>query len=281
MPHADRERHEELARLAELAPLQVLGADEQRLLAEHLDECEHCRERHGEGIDALDALALAGPSVAPREAARRALLAALDATPKAHGTPLRAPLRRGGWRVALPAVAAGVALLLAAGSFFTARRALRDAEEGARRASAQVDAMLDARLAERDERLDGFAARLAGFEDALRRSREEGARAVSLAGEAAFGTASARVVVDRAGNQVLLLASRLPPAPPGRTYQLWVIVSGTPRSLGVFDVDPEGRALHVESEPLGLADDEFSLAISVEPAGGVPQPTGPIVLTSH
>jgi anti-sigma-K factor RskA len=48
----------------------------------------------------------------------------------------------------------------------------------------------------------------------------------------------------------------------------------------VFKPDPEGRVVHVESESLTLASDA-KVAVSVEPSGGVPQPTGPIVLISH
>ena len=54
--------HEELAQLAELAPLEVLDADDQRRVADHLAEgCETCRARHASGAAALETLALAGP----------------------------------------------------------------------------------------------------------------------------------------------------------------------------------------------------------------------------
>lgn len=276
MAPVDPAVHEELARLAELAALRALDPDEHRRLSEHLrDGCEDCLARSEQGLRALDILTLAGPVAAPSAGARAALLDAIDA-PGARPERRRTPVRRARWRAALPAMAAGLALVLAAGALFTARRVERDAAAALGEARAQ----LEARLAERDGSVEALAARLAHSEEVLR-AKAAGVREVTLAGEADFGAASARVVVDRAGNQVLLLASRLPPAPRGHTYQLWVIVSGTPRSLGVFDADTEGRALHVESEPLHLDDDDFRIAISVEPSGGVPQPTGPIVLASH
>jgi anti-sigma-K factor RskA len=46
---------------------------------------------------------------------------------------------------------------------------------------------------------------------------------------------------------------------------------------GVFDVDPSGRAL-VESKDLTAISTAENFAVTVEPRGGVPQPTGPIVL---
>jgi anti-sigma-K factor RskA len=274
MERVDPRLHAELLELAELAALEVLEPDEHRRLAAHLRAgCAECAERYDQGARALAALALAGPDAQPFPDHREKLLSAV-AGPRAPRALPTAP--RGGWRVAVPAFAAGVALLLAAGSLFTARRAERDAADVIRLAREE----LDARLGERDTRLAAVSARLSDFEAAVAQLGEERVRQVTLVGDAAFGDASARVVVDPAGHQVLLLASRLPPAPPGRTYQLWVIVSGAPESLGVFDSDAGGRALHVESRPLELAD-EFSVAISVEPAGGVHQPTGPIVLASH
>ena len=57
---------------------------------------------------------------------------------------------------------------------------------------------------------------------------------------------------------------RLTQAPAeGRTYQLWQIQGGAPVSLGVFGQDVLTAAL-----PQGA-----SVAVSVEPPGGSPQPT--------
>jgi anti-sigma-K factor RskA len=269
----DEARHDVLLELAELAPLQALAPDEQGRLAEHLAEgCAACEERYTLGARALDGLALAAPTVAPAPGRRAELLAAID--------PPGARRQRGaGWRerrpVALAALAAGLALVLGLGFAVSSWRAWRAAESATRLARAQIHQL----LAERDQRLDALSERLARFEHALA-AGEAGVRALTLAGEASFGGTSARVVVDPAGHQVLLLASRLPPPPPGHTYQLWVIESGAPRSLGVFDPDAAGRVLHVESDPLRLSR-EFRVAVSVEPSGGVPQPTGPIVLVSH
>ena len=51
---------------------------------------------------------------------------------------------------------------------------------------------------------------------------------------------------------------------------------GKPVPAGVFDPDPSGRALF-ESTEFPPADAE-AFAVTVEPRGGVPAPTGPIVL---
>jgi len=47
-------------------------------------------------------------------------------------------------------------------------------------------------------------------------------------------------------------------------------------NAGVFDADPKGQALFESTEfPLPEAE---AFAVTVEPRGGVPAPTGPIVL---
>ncbi|MBF6210049.1 anti-sigma factor [Nocardia puris] len=63
-------------------------------------------------------------------------------------------------------------------------------------------------------------------------------------------------------------------APEGRTYQVWLIpADGTPRSAAVLDALPSA------DDPLVMpVEDARTLAVSVEPAGGSPQPTSdPVV----
>lgn len=274
MEPRERARHEELAELAGLAPLQGLAAEEQRRLVDHLAEgCDSCALRYREGVAALDVLALAAPDATPTPGRRETLLAAI--APDAAAPSARA-FQRAQRRAVFAALAAGVALAIAAGALLTALRVERGALEGIRLARSQ----LDARLASGDRQLAGLDARLARFERAIEASGGLRIRELPLDATSASLSASARVMVDPAGSQVLLLASRLPPAPPGHTYQLWVIEDGAPRSVGVFDPDEGGRVLHVESAPGDLTR-EFSVAVSVEPSGGLPQPSGPIVLASH
>ena len=74
------------------------------------------------------------------------------------------------------------------------------------------------------------------------------------------------------------VASGLPAAPAGKTYQLWVIAGGTPRSAGVFDVDPKGTAA-LRVQPLRGAEKVEVFAATLEPAGGLPRPSGAMYLT--
>ena len=72
---------------------------------------------------------------------------------------------------------------------------------------------------------------------------------------------------------VLLLASNLPAAPEGKIYEMWVIPkAGNPVPAGLFQSDAEGTALHMQKATVDLAATK-AVAVTLEPAGGVPQPT--------
>ncbi|MFS8855534.1 anti-sigma factor [Synechococcus sp. H55.7] len=84
--------------------------------------------------------------------------------------------------------------------------------------------------------------------------------------------------------QVLLLASEMPPAPLGSTYQLWLesdMQGGGRRleSAGTFAVNAEG-SLQWLSQPTP-SQQPTRLWITLEPAGGSESPTGPPLLQSN
>jgi anti-sigma-K factor RskA len=58
---------------------------------------------------------------------------------------------------------------------------------------------------------------------------------------------------------------------------LWVFAEGKPVAAGVFDADTSGRALF-ESKGLPGLPPAQNFAVTIEPRGGVSQPTGPIIL---
>jgi anti-sigma-K factor RskA len=89
-------------------------------------------------------------------------------------------------------------------------------------------------------------------------------------------TVGARVVYN-AREGMMLYDGALPPAPADKSYQLWLVpMKGAPISAGVFN-PKSGQMSHMMTKvPAGVAAKEF--AVSLEPAGGMPQPTGPMVL---
>ncbi len=77
---------------------------------------------------------------------------------------------------------------------------------------------------------------------------------------------------------LLFYTTNLQPLPASRTYELWLIpTEGSPVDAGVFNTDSRGNGqVILPPLPPGLTAKAF--AVTIEPAGGVPAPTGPKVL---
>jgi len=81
---------------------------------------------------------------------------------------------------------------------------------------------------------------------------------------------------NRRANTAVAQAFRLPPAPKGKAYQLWVMQNGKPVPGPVFVPEPDGHALILTfALPAGGIQ---AAAVTVEPEGGSTTPTMPIVL---
>lgn len=95
--------------------------------------------------------------------------------------------------------------------------------------------------------------------------------------EVGFGQGpKGKVYIDRSRG-VLLIASNLPPAAPGKIYEMWTIPKGgKPVPAGLFQPQPGGGALHLQTGPV---DPNLAIvAVTVEDEGGAQQPTStPII----
>lgn len=227
--------------------------------------------------EAVSALAVVVPQVDPPAHLRDRVLAAAGAAPSAarlapapssgaQGTARAwSGSAFGGW------LAAAASLLLALGLGVYALQLRTDVSR------------LEASLDETSARLEAAEAEAQVSRARLMRARVETSilsapdlRRVDLAGQSGAPRAVARAFWSRAQGLVLT-ATRLPDLPRGRTYQLWVLTSGAPVSAGLFKNDTSGGATEVFDTPVGLPT-PTGLAVSVEPEGGVPAPTGEIVL---
>jgi anti-sigma-K factor RskA len=83
--------------------------------------------------------------------------------------------------------------------------------------------------------------------------------------------AQGTLVVGRNGDAALVTS--LPPAPSGKTYELWVIKGGTPTPAGLYG---GGRSVLVH----GRVAPGTTVAVTVERAGGVDAPTTKPILTA-
>jgi anti-sigma-K factor RskA len=105
-----------------------------------------------------------------------------------------------------------------------------------------------------------------------------GVQSVRLAGMGTSHAAAGRTYVDVADRQAVFYASGLPALGPDKTYQLWYLdEQDHPTSAGVFEVDAHGKAALVVDQSLPVERIQ-AWAVTVEPRGGRPQPTGPMAL---
>jgi hypothetical protein len=77
---------------------------------------------------------------------------------------------------------------------------------------------------------------------------------------------------------VVFIGASLPRLDSGKTFELWVIpAKGNPVPAGLFQSEPDATAVFVRPGPVENA---AAIAVTIEPAGGSPQPTTtPFIIT--
>lgn len=252
--------HEPFDTLAALHAVGALDGDDLREFEAHLAAgCARCETVVRQTEQALARATMAGPPEPPPAAVRDTLVKRAAAA----GAPGR---RR--W---VPWVIGLVAAAVAAGALSAAYVAARyEARLGH---MARETAAAKARVARSEAEL---REELEAYRSALELLRDPAARLVELRGQGSAPEAVGRLVwTEKAGG--LLLATKLPPVPPGKTYTLWTLEGQAPRSAGVFVPDERGRATLRMAAPAGGAPVRV-LSVTLEPEGGVPAPTGSVVL---
>ncbi len=82
---------------------------------------------------------------------------------------------------------------------------------------------------------------------------------------------------NRQKNVAIVHGFGLRPVPSGQAYQLWFIEDGKPVPSVTFKPEPSGHA-KVEGVTVPTQGELSAAAVTVEPEGGSPQPTSPILL---
>ena len=100
------------------------------------------------------------------------------------------------------------------------------------------------------------------------------ARTIELRGDSGPG---AKLVWSPGRSQAVLLAENMPQVDPQKTYELWVIRAGTPSKVVLFRPDPTGS---IRARFAAAMEDGDVVGVTVEPAGGSPRPTSPIIMSS-
>lgn len=224
--------------------LDALDDIERRRFEAHLASCADCASEVAE-LRETAALLGAAMSEPPPDRLRQQVLYRITTTTQV------APLRRRrratprAWALRLVAAAAAVALAAAVGLGGYAWQ------------TAHQLATVQGQLAQEQARYGAIGAILA----------ETDAQATSVTGPEGI---SAFVMASREANRAVLVVSNLPPPDSGRTYQVWLIGAGDPRSAGLFQIDTTDAP---PSLAFGALDGARTIAVTVEPAGGSTHPT--------
>jgi anti-sigma-K factor RskA len=226
--------------------LDSLDGSERAGFEAHLRSCLACRADVKEFRSVVGVLGHAASSVVPPAALRERILASARAA-RPSG------LRRTGFPLAWFAVAASLGVAVLGGLAYRAERA-RGIELASDLAFARVE------LAGRDSLLGSFM------------GPEVHVVSLGLPGR----KPSARVFWNHTRNIFVVTAFDIPPAPTGKTYQLWAITKDkAPMSMGTFNTDRDGRATTVVPVDVQVLAAGFidNCALTIEPSGGSPQPT--------
>lgn len=139
----------------------------------------------------------------------------------------------------------------------------------------QVD-RLQTQVASQEGGAADLRAALAQRDEILSLLRSPNVTVVSLAGLQDAKAAGGFILFDRATQKALFYAFNMPALPPDKTYQLWAILD-KPVSAGTFALD-QGQKTRGMVRSLPSPTKITKFAVSVEPLGGRPQPTGAIYL---
>jgi anti-sigma-K factor RskA len=258
----DRE-HSTWAELLPLLAMRALEGEERAAVERHAASCPACRRELMELERDLGTLAEAPGVVEPPPEIRIRLLEVIAAEGTAT-VDARGPAR---WWLA-----AAAALILVTGGLWL------QALQGTRDLRLERD-RLAAELARAETEVDALRRQQTALVREIETLRDPGSRHVLLAGLEPTSRASGRTVVDPEGDRARFYAFGLPQLADDEDYELWLIAEGTPVAAGIFDVDARGEAV-LDIESLPSLDRIDAWAVTIEPAGGVPQPTGAMVLKS-
>ena len=232
--------------------LSALDAEEARALDDHLDECAECRGELRDWEETAAAMAISTNPVEPSPKVREQLLSEIR---KDLETPEVIPFRsatRNVWTSfgSLGAMAAVVLLTALIVGLIVMWRQNQAAQD-----------------------------ELARSKEFMQLVATPGSRVTELSGVDLGAGATAKLVYDNAGH-AMLMANKLPTVPEGKAYQLWFIVGNNPPMPGkTFVPDSEGKGMMKDEMPRAALRSAV-FAITMEPASGVPAPTGPIYLRS-
>ena len=247
--------HDEWLERADIYALGALEGEELARFEAHLASgCAQCKEYLLETHETLTSLPRSLAPIEPPSAMKAKLLRQIGAVAKAPVLDRRR-VRWLWWGMGVGAVAAASLLLVLSWNLIATRNQLRDLQ-------AQV-ATLQTQVSQREELIQFLS--------------DPQVRLVNLAGLPPSPAARGQLLWNSLSRTGLLLVTGLPQVPADKAYELWGIAGAEPVPAGVFRVNERGQVLfRLPALPEAKIFDKF--AVTLEPASGVPKPTGAMFL---
>lgn len=277
--------HEDYRELLAANALTALDAEDVRALDTHLRGCADCRSEMGEWEHTVAFLALDASPLEPSPQLRERILASVRAeTRKVKLTNDRAEVP------AAPRVGAGDTKVLA---FERPPRNLWSSlgSFGAIAATFLLAALIISlvilwqqnratkkELARLATEMQQATAQLDHERAVVQLLTSPDAHMARLTGTDVAPNAHAMLAYDKNGH-AMLMAKGLPAAPVGKAYQLWYIMGGKPMPGKMLRTDTAGNAMLEDQIPAAALGGAV-FAVTLEPEGGMPSPTGAIYLRS-
>jgi anti-sigma-K factor RskA len=263
--------------------LDALDATERRAFEAHLAECDGCTAEVRALREVAGALPYGLTQVdTPASLRERVLAAAAETRKPSSVVPFEShrndsprtqpPKARPALWVGWMSAAAGI--LVAAGVGMYAAQLATRLDDTQRRLADAVT-----RLQEAEERLQAATRETTTVRASLALLTAPDLADLRLAGQAPAPNARARAFLSRSRG-LLFAATNLPAIPNDRTYQVWFLTPGAPVSAGLLRPDAQGNAT-VAFDVAASVPNPTGIAVSLEPDGGVPAPTGAIYLVTQ
>lgn len=253
----------------------ALGALEpeiERLVTLHASDCDQCRERVFAAERAVAYVALNVPRVAaPRAMKQRVFVRAGIRRPPAIVRVARLGRAVAGIAAAFVAIAAFTGMLAVRGD-------LKDVRQENVQLARQIDDVKsrDVQIFALSQGLKEAKATADDLQTARERDRELLAALLSpesdIADVSPLGsgnTSIGRLVWEADQSRIWFVAQRLPTLPEGQTYQIWLMSEGDYFSLGAFNSDETGSAVHMADVPAGIGRYDSAL-VTIETLDGLP-----------
>jgi anti-sigma-K factor RskA len=241
--------HDEWLERAEIYALGALDGEELRDFERHLARgCAECEERLDDCRETLARTAASLEPVAPPARVKTELLRRIGPESKTRRFTWS-------WPIGIGALAAAGLVLVLSWKLIDTQRQLDDAQK----------------------KLGVVASEEAQHKEVMEFLSNPQVRIISLTAVPPNSGGKAQLMWDPIARKGILLTAGLPQTPAEKAYELWGLAGSEAVPAGVFTVNEKGQVVFrlpqlPETQPF----DKF--AVTLEPAGGVPKATGPVVL---